>query len=613
MNKKVLFILIGLFFLSTGCQNPVVPSNSSDSQQSQIGNQSSIGPNISSLSATNSSASSESYTNRIVSGKLPNDFLDLNVLSVSPNGAKMAGTVDNLGNFSINLTAGSNYTIVFFKISNNITNITATMKFTHTGNTLMSSFYLNTGSSNINLGNISITGKTATAENQLINLTVNADSVDINKDAIMDLYASIDNNSNNISDVVELALGTAGKIELGNIDFSSFTTNSLSGLSNYQVNIALNSNFSVYNSGSVYSNALAVVTLNPDYLDLVNSVGLTKAFSNILPKVGLDNALRGFIEGNNLVSSWSNLYSKVTMDNGMKTLINNFSDSALSMAWSNAVAEVAGNDFWSSLISNISPDLNSAVSSRKQDISTNTSWISFLSNKPDLVISMSLSTNLLSAGDSFTPSFSISNRGPSAANGNFTASLYITNILIESWLINNSGLNSGTGIAVPSKSFTMPGSISVGQQSLWVRVDSWYTVLESNEGNNNSLLSIQILPPKPNLTITSVTLYHADSQTNSLFSRGEVMYLDITVKNNSTAGITNSSYQMAGYFGSTKLFSIPVNTTNSTQSQKWTASFTIAPDMALGQTDITLKVDDLNQVVESDKSDNSSTKQVTIQ
>lgn len=228
------------------------------------------------------------------------------------------------------------------------------------------------------------------------------------------------------------------------------------------------------------------------------------------------------------------------------------------------------------------------------------------------VTGTSTDSSPLTTADTLYVDWAVVNFGTTAA-GSFATSLYVDGVLQNSW--NNSSLGTSTYTYFQDYSI---GSLSAGTHTITITADSGNTVAESNESDNSysKIISVggstlpNLAPYQPpgwsdKIVVSTVTGTSTDS---SPLINTNTLYVDWAVINNGNSA--------AGAF-TTSLYVDGVLQTAWNTSSLATNVYTSALDynigiLSAGAHTITITTDSGNAVSESSESDNTYTKNITV-
>ena len=218
--------------------------------------------------------------------------------------------------------------------------------------------------------------------------------------------------------------------------------------------------------------------------------------------------------------------------------------------------------------------------------------------------------------DTLYVDFAVINNGPVSTGTGFANALYIDGNLLASY---------GPSDALDAGSYFNPGSInigtlSVGTHTLKVVADSTGAIYESDETDNTYTKTITVVPSLPNLTpytpsgwsapivVSKVSGSHTDS--SPLYST-DTLYFDFAVINNGVAS-TGTGFANALYIDGHLLASYGPSYALTPGSYFNPGSINLGT-LSVGTHTLKVVADSTGVIDESDETDNTYTKTITVQ
>lgn len=247
-------------------------------------------------------------------------------------------------------------------------------------------------------------------------------------------------------------------------------------------------------------------------------------------------------------------------------------------------------------------DSNNAITETNENNNTWTKTITVNAPaQPDLLISaLSTTASNATTQDSVILNFTVKNGGNASASSSY---VYIYD---GNQKVGQVAVGSLAAGAISNLSYTFAaGSLSVGSHNLKVVADGASNVAESNENNNSSAeKNITISQPSlPDLLIS--TFSTSVSSATTLDS----VTLNFTIKNGGNA--TASTSHVYVYDGNQKVGQVAVGALAVGASANLSYTFS-AGSLSVGVHNLKVVVDGASKVVESNESNNSSEKSVSI-
>lgn len=220
-----------------------------------------------------------------------------------------------------------------------------------------------------------------------------------------------------------------------------------------------------------------------------------------------------------------------------------------------------------------------------------------------IVVSKTMNTTsdsaTLTTADTLYVDWAIANIGTAATGAGFYDALYVDGALRNSWQ-NTASLNAAYYIYLTNYSI---GSLAAGEHTLTITADSTKVISESNELDNSYTKTITILPFLPDLT------RNTDFLNDSSPPLGAIVTVSLNITNQGNAGAgpfhvgfywsTNSSFGGAAAF-----YEAPISGCATPETTSISQNITISTNIAPGTYFLGYKIDDQNEVIESNESNN---------
>jgi len=220
----------------------------------------------------------------------------------------------------------------------------------------------------------------------------------------------------------------------------------------------------------------------------------------------------------------------------------------------------------------------------------------------------------LSSADTLYINWAVINNGSTTANGTFYTYLYVDGVFNTSW----------STVSLPAGSYTYVnnfylGSLSAGTHTIEIFTDATSVIAESNESDNTYTKTITIgNPPLPNLTPYQpsgwsdkiVVARSTGTTTDSTgLTSADTLYINWAVINNGNAAVTSTFYTYLYVDGVYQYFwtttSLPAG------SYTYINNYSLG-SLSAGTHTIEIFTDATGVVAESNESDNTYTKTITI-
>ena len=222
----------------------------------------------------------------------------------------------------------------------------------------------------------------------------------------------------------------------------------------------------------------------------------------------------------------------------------------------------------------------------------------------------------LTTADTLYMDWAVINNGAAATTSGFYTALYIDGVKTATF--NTAGtLTVGSYASVTGYSL---GSFSAGTHTIEIVADSTGLIAESNESDNSYTKTITVgTPPLPNLTPYQpsgwsdkivVTRTSSSTTDSTSLTTADTLYMDWAVINNGTA-TTTSGFYTALYIDGVKTATFNTAGTLGVNADATVTGYPLGSFTA-GTHTIEITVDSTGLIAESNESDNSYTKTITV-